>query len=144
MSKLLKIQKPFHFTKLTRGRKARKDLPAPASPKAGRVPRVARLMALAIRFERLVRSGDVADYASLAELGHVSRARVTQIMNLLCLAPDIQEAILFLPRTVRGRDPIILAQLQPIAGQLDWWKQRAMLSNTVHQLARANILPAKN
>ena len=125
MSRLLKIQKPFHFTKLTRGRKARRDLPALASPNAGRVPRVARLMALAIRFEGLVRSGDVADYASLAELGHVSRARMTQIMNLLCLAPDIQEAILFLPRTVRGRDQIILAQLQPIAGQLDWGRQRA-------------------
>jgi hypothetical protein len=125
MSKLLKIQRPFHFIKQTRGRKARRDLPAPASPKSGRVPRVARLMALAIRFEGLGRSGDVADYASLAELGHVSRARVTQIMNLLCLAPDIQEAILFLPRTVRGRDPIILAQLQPIVGQFNWGRQRA-------------------
>src|SRR3712207_3152134 len=33
----------------------------------------------------------------VARLGHVTRARVTQIMNLLNLAPDIQEAILFLP-----------------------------------------------
>jgi hypothetical protein len=81
-------------------------------------------MALAIRFEALVRSGAVADYAALAELGHVSRARVTQIMNLLCLAPDIQEQILFLPRTERGRDPIILADLLQIASHLDWRRQR--------------------
>jgi hypothetical protein len=42
----------------------------------------------------------------LADLGHVTRARVCQIMNLLQLAPDIQEAILFLPRVEGGRDPI--------------------------------------
>jgi hypothetical protein len=45
-------------------------------------------------------------------------------MNLLQLAPDIQEEILFLPRTVRGRDPLQLRQLQPIAAVLDWRKQR--------------------
>jgi len=39
----------------------------------------------------------------IARLGHLSRVRVTQIMNLLLLAPDIHEAILFLPRTQRGR-----------------------------------------
>jgi hypothetical protein len=57
-------------------------------------------------------------------LGHVSRARISQIMNLVHLAPDIQEAILLLPRTVQGRDPIRLRQLQPIAAILDWQKQR--------------------
>ena len=60
-------------------------------------------MARALRFERLVRTGEVRDYADLARLGHVSHARITQIMNLLTLAPDIQEDILFLPRTLQGR-----------------------------------------
>jgi hypothetical protein len=92
----------------------------------GRVPRVARLMALAIRFDQLLREGVIADYAALARLGHVSRARVTQIMNLLCLAPDLQEALLFLPRTEQGRDPIILRDLQPIAAALDWREQRRL------------------
>jgi hypothetical protein len=91
---------------------------------AGRVPRVSRLMALAIRFDQLIHSGEIADFAELAELGQVSRARVSQIMNLLMLAPDIKEAILFLPRTPRGRDPIHLRMLQPIALQPDWRKQR--------------------
>ncbi len=44
-------------------------------------------MALAIRFDGLMRQGVVKDQAELARLGHVSRARLTQIMNLLCLAP---------------------------------------------------------
>jgi hypothetical protein len=37
--------------------------------------------------------------ADLARLGHVSRARITQIMNLRLLAPDLQEDLLFMPRT---------------------------------------------
>jgi hypothetical protein len=83
-------------------------------------------MALAIRFEEYLRAGQVADYSELAELGHVSRPRISQIMNLLNLAPDIQAAILFLPRTEHGRDPIHLRQLQPIAAAPDWRKQRVM------------------
>ena len=51
----------------------------------------------------MIRCGVVADYADLARLGQVIRARVTQIMNLLNLAPDIQEEILFLPRVVERR-----------------------------------------
>jgi hypothetical protein len=83
-------------------------------------------MALAIRMEDLIRAGGIADYSELAKLGHVSRARITQIMNLLLLAPDIQEHILFLSSTSRGRDPIGLAQLQPIARALDWNQQRRL------------------
>ena len=92
----------------------------------GRVPRVARLVALALRLEALIQSGVIANYAELARLGHVSRARVTQIINLRWLAPDLQEAILFLPPTVRGRDPIPLRQLQRVAAELDWQHQRRL------------------
>lgn len=93
-------------------------------PPAGRIPRISRLMALAIRFDRLLRDGVVADCAELARLSHVTRARITQIMNLLNLAPDIQEAILFLPRVESGRDPIREHAIRPIAATLDWRKQR--------------------
>jgi len=72
----------------------------------GRVPRVARLLALARRFELLIETGVAADYADLARLGQVTRARVNQVMNLLVLAPDIQEAILFLPSVTSGKDPV--------------------------------------
>lgn len=64
---------------------------APAAP---RIPRITRLMALAIKFQDMVDRGEVHDYADLARLGYVSRARITQIMNLLNLAPDIQEQLL--------------------------------------------------
>jgi hypothetical protein len=99
------------------------NVPAPLM--AGRVPRVARLLALAHKMERLFHAGAVANAAVMARLGHVSRARITQITNLLHLAPDIQETILFLPATVRGRDPIHLRQLQPLTQLLDWAEQRA-------------------
>ena len=82
-------------------------------------------MALAIRFERLIRAGDVANYADLARLGQVTRARITQIMNLRSLAPDIQEQILFWPATERGRDLLHLGQLQALTRILDWRHQRA-------------------
>jgi hypothetical protein len=103
----------------------------------GGVPRVARLMALALRFETLIREGRVVDYSDLARLGHVSRARLTQIMNLLLLAPDIQEAILFMPPRRRGRDPIRLARLQPIALTWNWTKQRRLWKALCQSLENA-------
>jgi hypothetical protein len=96
------------------------SVPAPSM----RLSRVARLMALAIRWDGLVQSGAVKDYAELARLGRVSRARVSQILNLVHLAPDLQEQVLFLERPPCGRDPIHLARLQPIAALCDWKKQR--------------------
>src|SRR5262249_31021452 len=85
-------------------------------------------------FEELIRQGVVKDYAELARLGRVSRARISQIANLVLLAPDIQEALLFLPRTQQGRDPIRLRHLQPIALEPNWLRQRhlwaALLSRT--------------
>ena len=92
----------------------------------GRLPRVTRLLALALRCQQLLRTGVIADYAALARLGHVSRARITQIMNLLGLAPDIQEEILFWPVVACGRDPIQLRHLQPLARMLDWSQQRRL------------------
>jgi hypothetical protein len=53
-------------------------------------------MALAHKLDAMVRSGEIRDYAQLARLGHISPARLTQIMALLHLAPAIQEYVLFL------------------------------------------------
>lgn len=115
-----------HFTQARRGQKQMTvgEAPAPAPVPLGRVPRIARLMALAIRFEGLVSQGEVRDYADLARLGHVTRARVTQIMNFLNLAPDIQEELLFLPPIEAGRDTIKEWQLRPIAAEPCWRTQR--------------------
>ena len=73
----------------------------------------------------------MTDQAELARLGHVSRARLTQIMNLLHLAPDIQEEILFLPLTKRGRDSVTERELRPIAAMADWRKQRQWWKRSV-------------
>ncbi len=110
------------------GRKRIVDPEQPAPPKtvAGRTARASRLMALAIQFDEQLRGGVVSDYVQLARLGHVSHARISQVMNLLSLAPDIQEAILFLPLTVRGRAPIRESHLRPIAAVPDWREQRRM------------------
>ena len=128
MNRPMTIACQVHFQRQARGRRqmdAGPDRQASARP-PGRVARVARLLALAIRFEEQVRTGVLPSYSALAELGHVTRARVSQIMNLVNLAPDIQEALLYLPRTQGGRDPIILADLQPIASVLEWRMQRRL------------------
>ena len=97
-----------------------------AVARAGRVPRVSRLMALAIHFDGMLRRGEVKVLADIARLGHVTRARATQVMNLLMLAPDLQEALLFLPEVEAGRDPVKEWQMRPIAAEPVWTKQRRM------------------
>ena len=88
-----------HFRQGRGTRKLIKRGEEPEPPPQSAVPRISRLMALAIHVQELVDRGEVADYAELARLAHVPRARISQIMNLTLLAPDIQEAILFLPST---------------------------------------------
>ena len=83
-------------------------------------------MALALRFEKLIGDGVVANYSQLAELGHVTRARVTQIMNLLNLSVDIQEALLSLPPTLQGKDAVTEKDMRPIAASMDWKEQQQM------------------
>ena len=128
MTRPMTITAPVHFAREFRGRRRLEARVPPQPPlrPPGRVPRVARLMALAMQFEAQVRTGVLASYSALAELGHVTRARVSQIMALVNLAPDIQAAILFLPRTERGRDSIHLRLLQPIASTIQWTRQRRM------------------
>jgi hypothetical protein len=113
MSMPLTVECRVEFRRLAKGRKQLQETtatPRPVLP-AGRVPRVSRWMALAIRFERLLRDGAIASYADLARLGHVSHARISQIMNLLYLAPDIQESLLFLPRMGWGNHTSVSPQL---------------------------------
>jgi len=120
------VQCAVHFEREARGRKRIEPgaEQAPAGPLPGRVPRLARFLALALRLDTQLRQGVLRDCAEVARLGHVTRARVSQILSLVNLAPDIQEAILFLPRTQRGRDPVILSDVLPIATELDWKRQR--------------------
>ena len=81
-------------------------------------------MALAIHLDAMLRDGKVADQSELARLLHVSQPRITQIMNLLHLAPDLQEALLFLPRVERGRDKITERDMRRVHAVSDWREQR--------------------
>jgi len=89
-----------------------------------RIPRIARLVALARHIDDLVRSGALGSYAAAARLGRVSRARMSQILALLHLAPDLQEQLLFLQRPARGRNAPVLRQVLHVAAALDWDEQR--------------------
>jgi hypothetical protein len=129
MSQTITLACPIHFRGRGRGNRRCLEVgpePKPTPRQPGRVPRVARLLALALRIDEQIRKGELTSYSEVAALGHVTRARVSQIMNLLNLAPDLQEAILLLPRTERGRDAIVLRDLQPIASIVDWRKQRVL------------------
>jgi hypothetical protein len=89
---------------------------------ADSIPRIARLMALAIRLAALIKEGEIQDYAEVARVGGVTRARVTQIARLLDLAPDLQEKLLFgqFARSMNERN------LRPIVRRIDWDEQRRM------------------
>ena len=104
------------------------DLPrrAPAGqlPASPRMPRVTRLMALAVKYQEMVDGGELRDYADIARLGYVSRARITQIMNLSNLAPDLQERLLF-PTGVLPPE----RRLRKVVAQVEWDDQRRSWNN---------------
>ena len=133
MSKPVSVD--FQFSIKQRGRGAKKRIVEGAAqsdeskPALERIPRISRYMALAIHFEDLIRQGVVTDYADLARLGHVTRARVTQIMNLRLLAPEIQEELLLDEKNCDDRAPIQLKSLQFIATAFSWRTQRKLWEN---------------
>ncbi|MBX3376889.1 MAG: hypothetical protein KF678_07790 [Phycisphaeraceae bacterium] len=118
------VVRPIHFAVKARRNRLVVGPEAPEVAPPGRVPRIARLMALAIKYDDLLRRGVVADLSALAGLCQVTQPRMTQIMNLLHLAPDIQEEVLFLPPVEEGRDPIHEHMLRDVTRSLDWRKQR--------------------
>lgn len=118
------VVRTIHITRKARRKRVVLGPEAPNAELPGRVPRVARLLALAIKYDRLLQKGLVADLSDLARLCQVTQPRMTQIMNLLHLAPDIQEEILDLPAVPKGRDPITERDLRPIAAVSAWKKQR--------------------
>lgn len=117
------VTRQIHFAIEGKRKRAVAGPPPEPAPK-GRVPRVSRLMALAIRFDKLLRDGAVPNQSELARLVHVTQPRMTQILNLLHLAPDIQEAILFLPPVAAGRDPVTERDLRTLAAEVAWRRQR--------------------
>jgi hypothetical protein len=143
MSDTEKVDVQFHFQRRGKNKVLveGKEPPRPVKPK-GRLPRITRYMALAIYYEGLIREGYIHDYAEIATLGHVTRARITQIMNLRLLAPDLQEQLLNVPRIEQGRDTICLRMFQTIALEPSWKNQREQWKqiNGAEQFASSSVV----
>ena len=100
-----------------------KSAQRPTHRDTGRTPRVARTLVLAHKIDGMVRAGELRNLAHAARVVGVTRARMTQVMNLLLLAPDIQEAILDLPPVTNGRDPVSERALRRIVAETYWNRQ---------------------
>lgn len=86
--------------------------------------RIARQLALAHALQKRVEDGEFVDYADMARALGFTRARITQIMDLLLLAADIQEEILFL-EVPPGAQPVSeRAVRDSVLKSLDWQEQR--------------------
>ena len=120
----LTVSKRVTFSAGARGRRRLEPAAEPKPTAPPPLPRITRLMSLAIKLDGLIASGAIADQAELARAGCITRARATQIMSLLYLAPDIQEAILDLPPVAEGRDPVTERDVRGIAAEVDWGMQR--------------------
>jgi hypothetical protein len=103
--------------------RSKKEAAAPGAER-GKLPRVAEVLALAIGFDDMIRRSLARDHSDLARLGCISKERVSQIMRLVWLAPDIQQAILTLPRTSLGRFHVGEVALRQVASKMLWGEQR--------------------
>ncbi len=87
-----RIEIPVH---IKRDRRARKVITKGGAPEVQQsVPRIARLLALAHKWEGMVRRGEFGGYIEIARLTGLTKGRVTQICCLTLVAPAIQEGIL--------------------------------------------------
>jgi hypothetical protein len=88
------------------------------------------MVALAHRLDAMVGSGQVKGYSELARLGHVTPARLSQILLLLHLSPGLQEEILFASVAQARRIPE--RELRRIAREPDWGSQRELFDKLLH------------
>ena len=102
--------------------------PPPPPPEVRRPARVARMLALAHRLQRAIDRGEFADRAALARRYELTRARITQLLNLTLLAPDIQESVLNL-ESVDGLEPTSERALREVSWTTDWREQRQRWMN---------------
>ena len=98
--------------------------PKPVHDPVRRPARVAQMLAFAHGLGAAIERGDFRDQADAARHFQLTRARITQLMNLTLLAPDIQEQVLFL-EAVDGREPMSERDLRAVIYAGDWGAQRA-------------------
>ena len=98
----------------------------PTHAATGRIPRVVRMLALAYKIDGMICDGELRDLADAARAIGVTRSRMTQITNLLLLAPEIQEAILDLPPVTQRREFVSERSLRTIVAEPNWDVQRRL------------------
>lgn len=128
----------FHGLRSTR---TRDRIATTSLPVGAALPRIARLMALAIKLDGLRQQYPNLDAPELARRGRVSRTRITQIFNLLNLAPDIQERLLLLPPLAQGREVVSEKSLRRIAGECHWERQRERFEQLLSCRAHKRVGP---
>ena len=95
-----------------------------AETRVSRQPaRVARQLALAHALQQRIDSGEFRNQAELARALGFSRERISKILDLLLLAPDIQEEILFL-EGAPGKQRLSEADIHEVFRSVLWSEQR--------------------
>ena len=112
----------------------RRDKPKPS--KDPRTPRVVELLRKAIEWQALLESGEAANQAEIAGREGITHARVTQVMGMLRLAPEIQAHVLSMPNMVR-RPAITERALRPIAQIEERKEQLAAFSEILDTTAES-------
>ena len=121
---MIKVKRKVAFQGEVHKRRDAAKVKREKAAQSGRIPRIAKLVALASRMQSMIDSGEVVSFQKLAELGRISQPRMTQIMSLLNLAPDIQEELLYLPEVIQGKAVIHERLLRPLTTEIDWKVQR--------------------
>ncbi|KAA0250332.1 MAG: hypothetical protein EDX89_22930 [Acidobacteria bacterium] len=106
-----------------RGRRKRFES-APPPPPERRPARVALQLALAHEVQRAIDRGELKDQADAARRLGLTRARLTQLLDLTLLAPDIEERVLLL-EAVNGVEPITERGLRHVPRARIWQEQLA-------------------
>ena len=115
--------------------------PPPPPPETVRRPaRVARMLALAHRLQSAIKNGEYQDRADLARQFDLTRARITQLLNLTLLAPDLQEQVLDL-EAIDGLEPTSERALREVVGMVDWGEQRQRW-NGIFRSGRPSSFPS--
>ena len=126
---MITVTQTITLTKSNKGRKRIQagDAVVPVRPR-GSIPRISRLMALAIKYQGMLDRGEVSGVTELARLCHVSQPRMSQILNLNLLSPSVQEKILFLPEQTVGKPTIHERSLRMACTVIDWESQSRLLA----------------
>lgn len=124
---MITVHRKLSITNANKGRKKLKPKREAASEPLAKVPRISRLMALAIKYQGMLDRGEVSGITELARLCHVTQPRMSQILNLNLLSPGIQEALLCNEQVSYERPSINEKALRRLCLNCDWDHQKQAL-----------------